>query len=330
MATIYDIAKRANVSTTTVSRALNNYSDVKPSTKKRLVRLAKEMGYQPNVKAKSLATKKSWSLGVLLIDDTDSGLNHTLFANIIDSISKASAIRGYDLTFLSRTLGNSTVSYLQHVNYRKFDGVIIANTSIEDTQVKELIENVEYVACIDQHHKNAICVNSQNKEGMRITLYHLYGKGYRKITYVHGQLNNYVTTQRLSAFKETAKQLNIENQCTYLEGKYTTPEKAYEITKELIASGLPDAIVYSDDYSASGGLKCLLEHGIKVPQDVAIMGYDGVELASLLTPALTTIYQDTNKIGEVITENLINSIEDNRSIGYIIELPVSLVSGKTT
>lgn len=330
MATIYDIAKRANVSTTTVSRALNNHSDVKLSTRKRLVRLAKEMGYQPNVKAKSLATKKSWSIGVLLIDDTDSGLNHTLFANIIDSISKSASKRGYDLTFLSRTLGNSTVSYLQHVNYRQFDGVIIANTNIHDKQVQELINNVEYIACIDMHHANAICVNSQNKEGMKISLYHLFEKGYRDITYIHGQLDNYVTQERMMGFKETARHLGIEQRCKMIEGKYTSPEKAYAITKQIIQDGLPDAIIYSDDYSASGGLKCLKENGFNIPKDIAIMGYDGVELSNLLSPSLTTIYQDADKIGEVITENLINSIEDNRSIGYIIELPVSLVIGKTT
>jgi len=330
VATIYDIAKRANVSTTTVSRALNNHNDVKLSTRKRLVRLAEEMGYQPNSKAKSLATRKSWSLGVLLIDDHDSGLNHTLFANIIDSISKTASRRGYELTFLSKTLADSTVSYLQHVNYRGFDGVIIANTNINDPNVKELIEKVNYIACIDQIHSNAICVNSQNEEGMKITLYHLFNKGYKRITYIHGQLNNYVTQERLAGFKETAKHLNIENECKYIEGKYTCPEIAYDITKKIIENGLPDAIVYSDDYCASGGLKCLKEHGVKVPEDVAIMGYDGVEIASLITPSLTTIHQDTDKIGEVVTENLIDSIENNRSNGYIIELPVTLVIGETT
>ncbi|MFW6318842.1 MAG: LacI family DNA-binding transcriptional regulator [Bacillota bacterium] len=330
MATIYDIAKRANVSTTTVSRALNNYSDVKLSTRKQLIRLAEEMGYQPNSKAKSLATKKSWSLGILLIDESDSGLSHTLFANIIDSISKTASKRGYDLTFLSKTLASSTVSYLEHVNYRKFDGVIIANTNFADDKVKELIENVDYIACIDKHCTNAICVNSQNKEGMKITLHHLHEKGHKKITFVHGQLDNFVTQERLYSFKETAKQLNIEHLCNYIEGKYTSPQKAYDITKQLLKDGLPDAIVYSDDYSASGGLKCLVEHGIKVPEDVAIMGYDGVEIASLLSPSLTTINQDTEKIGEVLTENLINSIENNRPIGYTIELPVSLIKGETT
>lgn len=330
MATIYDIAKRAKVSTTTVSRALNGHDDVKLSTRKRLIRLAEEMGYQPNSKAKSLATKKTWSLGVLLIDDSDSGLNHTLFANIIDSISKTASTRGYDITFLSKRLSDSKLSYLDHVNYRQFDGVIIANTNINDVHVKELIDKVDYIACIDQHHEKAICVNSQNSEGMKITLYHLHELGYRNIIYVHGQMDNFVTRERLRSFKETAKQLGIDNQCQYIEGKYTSPDKAYDITKKIIKNGLPDAIVYSDDYCASGGLKCLIEHDIKVPDDVAIMGYDGVEIAHLLTPSLTTIFQDTDRIGEVITENLINSIEDNRSIGYIIELPVTLIKGETT
>lgn len=330
MSTIYDIAKRAGVSTTTVSRALNNHSDVKLSTRKRLQRLASEMGYQPNIKAKSLALKRSWSLGILLIDHADTGLKHTLFANIVEAISKAAAKRGYDITFLSRNLGESYVTYLQHANYRQFDGIIVANININDHQVKELFSHVEHIACIDQHTPNAICVNSQNKEGMKITLYHLFEKGHRNITYIHGQKDNYVTEERIKGFTESAKQLGILEQCTFIEGKYTSPTKAYEITKEIIKNGLPDAIVYSDDYSASGGLKCLHEHGIKVPEDVAIMGYDGVPLAKLLHPELTTIYQNTTKIGEVVTENLINSIEDNRSIGYIIELPVYLIKGKTT
>ncbi|MFP4479057.1 MAG: LacI family DNA-binding transcriptional regulator [Candidatus Izemoplasmatales bacterium] len=330
MATIYDIAKRANVSTTTVSRALNGHNDVKLSTRERLIRLAEDMGYQPNSKAKSLATKKTWSLGVLLIDDSDSGLNHTLFANIIDSISKTASKRGYDITFLSKTLSDSKLSYLEHVYYRYFDGVIIANTNIKDENVKELIENVDYIACIDQHNDQAICVNSQNREGMKITLNHLYNKGHREIIYIHGQLDNFVTQERVDSFKETAKNLGIGNKCRYIEGKYTSPQIAYDITRKIIDEGLPDAIVYSDDYCASGGLKCLIEHQIKVPEDVAIMGYDGVEIAHLLTPSLTTIFQDTDKIGEVVTEEIIKSIEDNRSNGYIIELPVYLINGETT
>jgi len=330
LATIYDIAKEAKVSTTTVSRALNNHSSVNHKTRKKIIELAEKHGYQPNSKAKSLATKKSWSLGVLLIDDSDSGLNHTLFANIINSISKTASKRGYELTFLSKNLARSTVSYLEHANYRGFDGVIVANTNINDPHVNELIKNVKFIACIDQNHSNAICVNYKNRDGMEMTLNHLFSKGYRNVIYIHGQLDNYVTQERLIGFKETAKELNIESKCKYIEGEYTSPQKAYDITRRIIKEGLPDAIVYSDDYCASGGLRCLREHGINVPKDVAIMGYDGVEISSLITPSLTTIYQDTDRIGEVVTENLINSIENNRSHGYIIELPVSLILGETT
>lgn len=331
MATIYDIARKAGVSTNTVSRALNNHSNVKISTKVKIKEIANELGYQPNAQAKSLATKKSWSIGILLVDDHDDGLKHTLFANIIDSILNTASVRGYDITFLSGNLGKNSLDYLEHSKYRMFDGVIVANTDFTDPRVVSLVNGTENIAFIDQEFEDKICVNSNNDDGIKKSVEFLHNLGHKEITYIHGQINNYVTEKRIEAFTNVTKQIGLEGSVKLIEGEYTSPKVAYDITKELIEKNLlGDAIMYSDDYSASGGLRCLLEHGINVPEDISIMGYDGVEISKLVTPNLTTIYQDVDKIGEVVTNSLIDQIEGETIDDKVIELPVQLVIGETT
>lgn len=331
MVTIYDIAKKAGVSTNTVSRALNNHSDVKLTTKLKIKEIANELGYQPNAQAKSLATKKSWSIGILLVDDHDDGLKHTLFANIIDSILNTASRRGYDITFLSGNLGENKLDYLEHSKYRMFDGVIVANTDFTDIRVINLVKGTKNIAFIDQVFDDKICVNSKNEDGIRLSVEHLLSLGHRQITYIHGQTNNYVTEKRIEMFLNVCKEYGIENQVQLIEGEYTNPSIAYDITKNLIdEDNLGDAIMYSDDYSASGGLKCFLENNVKVPDDISIMGYDGVEIAKLVTPNLTTIYQDVDKIGEVVTNSLIDQIEGKDLKEKVIELPVELIVGETT
>lgn len=331
MKTIYDIAKKVGVSSTTVSRALNDHNDVKYETKKRILEAAKELDYLPNSQARSLSMKKSWNIGILLSDDGNSGLKHNLFAGIIDSINKTVGYRGYDVTLISGNLGPSKLNYLEHSKYRMFDGVIIATVDMEEESVKDLIKGSEFVAFIDQEIEDAICVNSMNSLGVTKLVNHLFEKGYDEILYIHGQSNNYVTKERIKSFKEQTKSLGIYDNCSLIEGRYTSPEIAYEITSNLIASNkLPKAIMYSDDYSASGGLKCLIEKGISIPNDVAIVGYDGHKLATLLTPSLTTIKQDVDMIGRMIANKLIDSIEKESLQSEIIELPVSLMIGNTT
>lgn len=330
MVTIYDIAKKLNISTATVSRALNGHDDVKQSTKEKILKTAKEMGYLPNSSARSLTTKKSWNIGILFSDDMNSGLKHIFFANVINEIIESAADRGYDVSIISGNIGKQKTSYLEQARYRLLDGIIIAAVDTTQDDVIKLIESDLPVALIDQDFKDNICVNSKNRKGIKSLVKHLTNKGYQKITYVTGQTDNYVARDRQKAFEDITESLNIAHQCDIIEGIFTDSVLSYEITKNIMSEdNKPDAIMYSDDTAAIGGLKYLLEHGYKVPQDVAICGYDGVEISQLVTPKLTTVKQNIHEIGHLVTNLLIDKIEgkDPHKKHWV---DVELLIGETT
>ncbi|MFP4479058.1 MAG: LacI family DNA-binding transcriptional regulator [Candidatus Izemoplasmatales bacterium] len=330
MVTIYDIAKKLNISTATVSRAINGHSDVKPSTKKKILDTAKEMGYLPNSMARSLSTKKSWNIGLLFRDDMNSGFKHIFFANVINEIIDAAADRGYDVSIISGNIGKKRTSYLEHAKYRLLDGIIIATVDTKQEEVLNLINSDMPVALIDQNFKNSICVNSKNRKGIKSLVNHLYNKGYRKITYITGQLDNYVAKDRRNAFNDATEELGISDLCQTLEGVFTDATFSYEITKKIMNSkDRPDALMFSDDTAAIGGLKYLIENKYSIPSDIAICGYDGVELSQLVTPKLTTVKQDTHKMGNLVTNLLIDKIE-GKNPEKVHWIDVELLEGETT
>lgn len=332
MATIYDIAKKSGYSTATVSRALGGFDDVRQTTKEKILKIAKELGYQPNLVAKSLTTKKSWSIGLLFSEDYNSGLKHSFFADVIDEINKHASIRGYDLTFMSNQIGKQEVSYLNHVKYRMLDGVIVVCPDPNEDMIQELVDNGIKVARIDTYNEETICVNSSNRKGIKQLVNHLYDKGYKKITYIHGQSDNFVTDQRIEAFQYRTEKLGIGDECKLIEGIYTNAEKAYELTENVMnQDNVPDAIMYSDDVCAASGLKYLIEHGYKVPKDIAICGYDGLKLSSLVTPSITTVRQRTETIGKTIINLLVDEIEGKKEASEkIVFVDVDLIENQTT
>ena len=330
MVTIYDIAKKLGLSTATVSRALNGHDDVKASTKEKIVNTANEMGYLPNSSARSLTTKKSWNIGILFSDDMNSGLKHIFFANVINEIIDAAAERGYDVSIISGNIGTEKTSYLKQAKYRLLDGIVIAAVDTTQTDIQALIQSDLPVALIDQNFQDAICINSRNRRGIKYLVEHLVNKGYKKITYVSGQLNNYIAKDRLQAFLDMTKEYGIDKECNTIEGIFTDAALSYEITRNIMESdNLPDAIMYSDDTAAVGGLKFLLEHNYKIPNDIAICGYDGIEISQLVTPKLTTVKQNIKDIGHTTANLLIDKIE-GKDVIKTTWIDVELLPGETT
>lgn len=330
MVTIYDIAKKLGISTATVSRALNGHDDVKKSTKEKIVKIADEMGYLPNSSARSLTTKKSWNIGILFSDDMNSGLKHIFFANVINEIIETAAERGYDVSIISGNIGTEKTSYLRQAKYRLLDGIVIAAVDTTHTDIQALIRSDLPVALIDQNFDDALCINSKNRKGIKSLVNHLYNKGYKKITYVTGQLNNYIANDRLQAFKDITQEHKIDHYCKTVEGIFTDSTLSYEITRNIMENAdKPDAIMYSDDTAAIGGLKYLLEHGYKIPDDIAICGYDGIEISQLVTPRLTTVKQNIKEIGSKTANLLIDKIE-GKEVENTHWVGVELLPGETT
>ena len=320
MVSLKDISKACGVSIATVSKALNDHSDISKETKERIRDVAEELGYHPNAAAQALKTNRSNNIGVLFVDEANSGLTHDYFSHVLDSFKKKAEQEGYDITFINADkTRNNNMSYLSHAIYRGFDGVVIACVEFSDPEVTELINSNIPVVTIDHSFFNRISIVSDNIKGIRDLVNYVYEQGHRKIAYVHGQEDTAVTQSRLSSFYKTLQELDVNIPDEYVvSAPYRNIEKALEATNKLL--NLPDpptCILYPDDFAAFGGYNAIRMRGLMVPKDVSVAGYDGIEIARRISPVMTTIVQDTDRIGRTAAAKLIDLI--NNPKGTLIE-----------
>lgn len=325
MVSIKDVSARCGVSVATVSKALNNHSDIAEATKENIRRIAKEMGYFPNSSARALKTNRTYNLGVLFVDEAQSGLTHEYFANVLDSFKVEAERSGYDITFINKHTGHKNMSYYEHSKYRGVDGVVIACIDFSDPDVVELINGDLPVVTIDHVFDNRTAIISDNIKGMRDLITYIYEMGHRKIAYIHGA-DSSVTQNRVGSFYKTLGELGIEVSDDYVKsGIYHDPITTAKLTKELLAlRDRPTCIIFPDDFSAVGGMNVIKEQKLRIPEDISIAGYDGILLSQVLDPSLTTLQQDTKTMGRKAAEKLISLIENPKTA--IIERVV--VEGK--
>ncbi len=311
MVSMKDIAKACNVSVATVSKALNDQTDIGEQTREFIKRTAKEMGYFPNAQARALRTNRSYNIGVLFVDEGQSGLTHDYFSKVLDSFKMEVEERGYDLTFINCSKKNRTrYSYLEHSRYRGFDGIVIACIDFNDPEVIELVNSDIPLVTIDYMFNNKSSVVSNNYNGMTQLTEFVVSLGHEKIAYICGD-DTAVTQSRLSAFYKVLEDNGISIPDEYVKhGNYRNIKGAKEKTDELLEMDeRPTCIFYSDDYSAIGGMNSIRLHGLSIPADISVAGYDGVTVASKLEPKITTIKQNTATIGATAAKKLINLIE---------------------
>ena len=312
MVSMKDIAQRCGVSVATVSKALNGQPDIGEETRNRICAVAKEMGYMANSAARALKTNRTYNLGVLLVDERRSGLNHEYFSSLLESFKAEAERHGYDITFINQKVGGRATSYLQHCLYRGVDGVVIACIDFTDPSVWELVNSKLPLVTIDHVFEDRMAVVSDNADGMEALVRYAYGKGHRKIAYLHGE-DITVTHNRLVGFRRACETLKLDIPEEYVRAcVYRDAESCAKETKALLElPERPTCIIFPDDFSYIGGLNVLEEQGLRVPEDISAIGYDGIHLAKVLR--LTTYSQNTPELGRIAAERLISLVEKPKS-----------------
>lgn len=329
MVSMKDISIACGVSVATVSKALNNHKDIGAETKEHIRQVAKEMGYFPNSAAKALKTNRTYNIGVLFAEDDYSGLTHDYFSFVLDSLKRTVEKAGYDITFINDCKSRAgRMTYLEHCRYRGFDGIAIVCTDFYTPEVLELVRSNIPTVTIDHLFNNVCAIMSDNVKGMQDLLTYVYQKGHRRIAYIHGA-DSAVTQSRLSSFYRTAAQLELEVPEEYISvAAYRDTKKTYEETVRLLnLENRPTCILYPDDFAAFGGINAIKEMGLRIPQDISVVGYDGIRIARHIEPTLTTLNQNTKELGRKAGEKLINLIEHPKTTlieqliveGYVYE-----------
>ncbi|MCD5322246.1 MULTISPECIES: LacI family DNA-binding transcriptional regulator [Pontibacillus] len=332
MVTIYDIAKKTGFSVTTVSKVLNNYSDVSEKTKKAIQAAVEEMDYLPNSHARTLTTKKSWTIGVVFVESLGIGVKHPFFNAVIESFRQYVEVEGYDLLFVSRNISNQRKSYLEHFRYRGVDGVVIVCSTYEDEQVKELMNDSIPTVVIDMSSDQSSVVYSDNYEGSKLAVQHLYDLGHRRIAHIAGHESTFAGEQRKKGFLQAVKALNLGLPNEYVvNGDYFSIEGGQKAMRSLLElEERPTAVYAAGDNLALGAINEIHEHNLRVPDDLSVVGFDDIELAKYTYPALTTIRQRTDQIGEESAKLLLKQIDCKDKYIGCIQVPVELIVRKSS
>lgn len=310
MVSMKDIALRCGVSMSTVSKALNGRVDVGAAKKEQILKVAKELGYTANSAARALKTNRTYSIGIVFTDLSNSGFMHEFFASTLNHFRMEAERRGYDITFISENMGPANTGYLQHALARGLDGVAIICADFFDPKIQELVRSNLPIISLDHAFNNRAAILSDNMRGMESLVRYVYGKGHRRIAYIHGNPTA-VTENRLIGFYRACEALGLAIPNEYItECEYHEPVSCYKATKRLLAlPERPTCILFSDDYSYIGGINAIYEAGLRVPEDISIVGYDGIHMAKMVSPKLTTWQQNTAELGRLAAERLIDRIE---------------------
>ncbi len=313
MITLKDIAKECKVSFSTVSKALKGSPEISQDTISLIQKKAAEMGYHPNIAARTLRTSRTYNLGVIFEDKTGAGFQHQYFAKIISGFQDVAQTKDYEITFMSYNR-NKQNDYFNHSKSRNFDGVAILSANFSNPSIKQLVESDIPTVTLDYIFDNThTAVLSDNTKGMSELVEYVIQMGHTKIAMIHGE-QTLVTEERKKIFLEICKKHNIKIPENYFaEALYHDPMISAEATNILLSlPEPPTCIFYPDDYSALGGIREINSRKLTLGQDISIVGYDGIMLTSMMIPPLTTYEQDGVKMGNLMAESLINKIENKK------------------
>ena len=329
--TINDIAKMAGVSKGTVSRVINDKIEgVGEEVRERVKHIIDEVGYKPNQLARSIVTSKSKTIGLIIPDITN-----PFFPKLVRGIEDFAFSKGYTV-FLCNSDEDTKKEeyYLCNFIEKRVDGIILAPSRKSSTKLNQLFSDYNRpFAIVDRQIEGLNCdisVSSDNIKGAYIGVSHLINQGYKNIVFLGGDKELSNTKLRyegyLKALGENAMQLNSE---IVMYGQYTLGA-GEELMKELLNKQYEfDAIFAACDLIAIGAIRVLKEHSLKVPGDVAVMGYDNIYISELIEPSLTTVEQKIYEIASKVTQMLIQKIEGEAVLENKILIEPQLIIRET-
>jgi len=295
---IRELARRSGVSVATVSRALNGRPDVSDRTRARVVAIAREIGYEPNQQARSLARRRSDLVG--LVWDTGyvaAGARHPFLADVLIGLKIALDATDHHLMLISGategTRGDQ--AYVRTAGQYGLEGVVLMGVDEQSPAVAALLASGRPCVGIDLPLVGARTsyVTSDNRAGAASAVAHLYSLGHRRIATVTGPMHLLPSIERLAGYQHQCARSGLPDRREYVVHGDFFLTSGYVAMQQLLALPEPPTAVFlASDEMAVGALHAAMDAGLRVPHDVSVIGYDDVEAAALVRPALTTVAQD--------------------------------------
>lgn len=333
MTTIKDIAKRVGVSVTTVSRALNKYNDVNHNTREKIIEAAKELNYTPNVVARTLVTKKSKTIGLIVSELNRSSSKDNFTFEVLCGINEYTAEANYDMVLFSTDPNKQkNKSYSQLCKERGVDGAILQGIRTDDPYLKEVLESEIPCVLIDIpiQNKSVGYVTTDNVLGAKTAVDHLIQLGHSHIGMINGHEHAFVSKERLKGYQAALLENDLIFDATMVgDGQFFEKDAEKAAYKLLIEHPEMTALFCASDLMAFGAIKAAQKLNLSVPRDLSVVGYDDIILASYAWPRLTTVAQDKYLMGYKAAEMLISMLKGENE-GHICILPTELVMRDTT
>lgn len=326
--TIEEIARLAQVSRSTVSRVINNHPNVRQQVRERVLEVIREHDYAPNAAARSLASARSRVISALIPRSAAQIFADPFFPTIIQGISESSAANGYFLMLAMLTAELEQGFYNQVLRGRYVDGLIMLSHDIDDPLLPQLLRDPTPLVLIGRHPylSGLAWVDVENRDGARQATMHLIRLGHRRIATVTGPLMMTAGLDRRDGYKQALVEAGIPIEPDLIvEGDFTE-EGGYQAMRRVIA--LPDrprATFVASDTMAAGALHALRQAGLRVPEDMAVVGYDDLAAAAQTSPPLTTIRQPISEMGAAAVRALIEQIEEPTAPRTAVRLATTLI-----
>lgn len=306
--TIADIAREAGVSAMTVSRLLSGKGPVARETAERIRKIIERSGYQPNYLARSLSSKKSMIIGVA-IPKSEHVLLDNYIAQVLSGITDTALNHDYRIMLFPFNPATGPLNEFVNVFRSKVvDGLILLKTRHGDERITALAEHKIPFVLVNHKYTapNVHFIDVRNEQGIELAVEYLANKGHRQMAFVSGDLQETNARDRLTGFRKAMQKLGLEvNENWIIHGQFDQKIAFKESAKLFAGKTRPSAVVCSDDYMAIGVIQRLKKIGLQVPDDVAVTGFDDIEIAAYIKPALTTVRQPIEKIGRLAAESLL-------------------------
>ncbi|MDI3508126.1 MAG: LacI family transcriptional regulator [Clostridiales bacterium] len=315
-----DIAKIAGVSRSTVSRVINNYTNVPEQTREKVMKVIKEYNYVPHASARSLVKKKSQTIGLFIIDVHEKmhpGIyNNTYFSPFTASVIDYANRKNYFVLTFSVYRYDELRKVLDIFREGRVDAGIFIGVKSGEESIQKIINEGYKIAIVDyeitgiETAKNALVINADNEGGAYKATTYLIKNGHKSIAHIAGDLKKLSGIQRINGYRRALQEAGLEYRDELIFYGDFDAESGYKAAKEIAnISPMPTAVFASNDSMAMGAMEAFKEDGIKIPDDISIVGFDDIELASYVHPPLTTVRVFLHKMAMLATNRILDLID---------------------
>jgi len=334
-----DIAKLAGVSRSTVSRVVNKYTNVSVETEKRVTKIIEKYGYVPHSPARTLAGKHNKVIGVFITNVDHRNEKFNIFQNTYFSPFTAATVDyadelGYNVLILIINESGGFKKVRELFNNKTLSGGIFVGACNNSREIFKLIKDGHKLVIIDQEkgegkiNGSYIIVNSNNMNGAYMATKHLIEYGHREIAHICGDMGKLSGFKRLEGYKKAMKEAGLVIRKGYVVYGDFTEDSGSECARQLLkGKGKRNitGIFSSNDAMAIGAMKAIKEMGLRIPDEISIVGYDDIRMASYISPSLTTIISSVQEMSSIATKNLIDFIENGSGYSEFNTIPAKLI-----